>query len=162
MTSLPPEDRAHLEVAQGWIGLDTHTEANEELGKMAPESREHPDVLEVRWKIYASIQHWDDCLQISEALIKTAPERMSGWLTKSIALHGLNRIQDAFDTLSPVADKFSHIAIISYDLACYACRLGRVREATAWLQRAFKTGDASRLRAMALADPDLEPIRNEI
>ncbi len=162
MNPLPPEDLAHLKAAQGWIELGNHTEANEELGKIANQSQEHPEVLEARWKVYASVQQWDECVRVANTLINVAPERMSGWLSKSIALHGLNRIQEAFDTLSPVADKFSHVAIIPYDLACYACRLGRLQEAKQWLERSFKSGDADRLKAMAMEDPELEPIRKEI
>ncbi len=162
MKPLPPSDLVHLEAAQGWIELGNHTEANEELRKIAPESQGQPEVLEARWKIYASVQQWDECVGIADTLIKAAPERVSGWLAKSIALHGLNRIQEAFDTLFPVAEKFSHVAIIFYDLACYSCRLGKVPEAKQWLEKAFGSGDADRLKAMAREDPDLEAIRKEI
>ncbi len=159
MNPLPPEDMAHLEAARGWIGLGDHTEAGEELLKIAPELHDHPDVLEVRWKIYASVQKWDESVTIADTLITQAPDRVSGWLTKSIALHGLNRIQEAYEMLVPVVDKFPHVSLVPYDLACYACRLGKLDEAKQWLERAFQAGDASRLRSMALADPDLEPIR---
>ena len=45
---------------------------------------------------------------------------------------------------------------IRYNLACYACRLGRLKEAWEWLEDAFELSDANQVKLMALDDPDLE------
>ena len=50
---LEPPDSIHLKAAEGWLELGNQPEANEELEKIAPELRVHPDVLEIRWQIYA-------------------------------------------------------------------------------------------------------------
>lgn len=68
----------------------------------------------------------------------------------------------AWDTLLPVADQFPHVQAITYDLACYACQLGRLVEAQDWLARAFAGRDSERWKLMALEDPDLEPLWKEI
>jgi hypothetical protein len=99
---------------------------------------------------------------VADAIIGLAPDRASGWISKSITLHGLRRYQEAWDTLLPVADRFPHVPAIPYDLGCYACRLGRLAEARQWLARAFGGGDSKRLKLMALDDPDLEPLWREI
>ena len=52
---LQPPDSMHLTAAQGWLELGNHEEAFEELEKIDAPLRGHPDVLEVRWGIYASI-----------------------------------------------------------------------------------------------------------
>jgi hypothetical protein len=41
--SLTPPDSYHLEAAQGWLELGNHLEANEELEKISPALRIHPD-----------------------------------------------------------------------------------------------------------------------
>jgi hypothetical protein len=51
---LDPADHHHLQAAQGWLELGNHTEANEELERITPLNRAHPDVLQVRWRIYAA------------------------------------------------------------------------------------------------------------
>jgi hypothetical protein len=51
---LEPPDGFHLLAAHGWLELGNHAEANEELEKIAPELRARPDVLKVRWEIYAA------------------------------------------------------------------------------------------------------------
>jgi hypothetical protein len=41
-----PDDALHLSAAIGWLELGNHIEANEDLEKITPDFREHPDVLE--------------------------------------------------------------------------------------------------------------------
>jgi hypothetical protein len=50
---LDPPDSLHLRAAQGWLELGDHLEANSELDKITAFLRSHPDVLELRWQIYA-------------------------------------------------------------------------------------------------------------
>jgi hypothetical protein len=49
-----------------------------------------------------------------------------------------------------------------YNLACYACQLGNLKEARQWLEKAFAIGDSKQLKLMALDDPDLEPLWREV
>ena len=60
----------HLEAAQGWLELGNHEEANEELELIDAPLRSHPDVLEVRWGIYAKVKNWEACLDIGKAMVK--------------------------------------------------------------------------------------------
>jgi hypothetical protein len=48
MESLKPPDSHYLAAAQGWLELGNHFEANEELERITPAMRVHPDVLEIR------------------------------------------------------------------------------------------------------------------
>lgn len=64
MTKSVLPDTHHLAAAQGWLQLGNHVEANEELEQIAPSLRSHPDVLELRWQIYAKAEKWDACLDI--------------------------------------------------------------------------------------------------
>ena len=41
-------------------------------------------------------------------------------------------------------------SVIPYHLACYACQLGRLEQAQAWLVKAMATRDAAQIKAMAL------------
>ena len=75
MKPLQHPDTLHLQAAQGWLELGNHLEANEELEKVTASLRGHPDVLELRWQIYAHAKKWDACVDIATAITKLAPDR---------------------------------------------------------------------------------------
>ncbi|MHC1762938.1 MAG: hypothetical protein AB9869_01345 [Verrucomicrobiia bacterium] len=87
-------------------------------------------------------------LSVADAITKAAPERASGWIMKSLALRDLDRIKEAFDVLFPIVNDFPHVPAIAYDLACDACRLGRVEEGWGWLERACKADGRGRFEEM--------------
>ena len=101
MKPLQPPDTFHLQAAQGWIELGNHEEANEELELIDAPLRAHPDVLEVRWLIYQKVENWELCKDIGTALVKLVPERSTGWIQRSFALHEMKRTQEAYDELKP-------------------------------------------------------------
>jgi hypothetical protein len=59
-------------------------------------------------------------------------------------------------------DKFPTSATPRYNLACYECQLGRLREAKECLVKASKLGDATKMKLAALGDPDLQPLWEKI
>ena len=89
----------HLEAAQGWLELGNHEEANEELELIDAPLRSHPDVLEVRWGIYAKVMDWEACLHSGKAIVKLDSRRFTGWINRSFALHELKCTQEACDQL---------------------------------------------------------------
>ena len=161
--TLEPPDIHFLNAAQGWFELGDSKSASEELEHIAEPLHLHPDVLEVRWQILAKEQQWAACVDVATTFTRLAPNRAMGWIHRSYALHELNRTQEAWDTLLPVAGQFADDFLIRYNLACYACQLGRLAQAREWLQAAVKvSGEPARVKAMALADSDLEPLWVEI
>jgi tetratricopeptide (TPR) repeat protein len=157
MDSLSLPDLHHLRAAHGWLELGDHIEANEELENITPQKRVHPDVLEIRWQIYAKEKKWEACVDIAAAIIKLAPEEHHGWIHRSFALHELKRTEEAFDNLLPVADQFSDIWTIPYNLACYLAQLQRIEEARTWFKKAMAI-DEQTVKQTAIDDPDLEPL----
>lgn len=162
MKPLEPPDSHHLKAAIGWLELGNHIEANAELERITASVRAHPDVLELRWQIYARAEKWEACLDIGQALVKTDPKREHGWIHRSVALHRLKRTQDAYGQLEAAAQLFPQSWHVRYDLACYACQLRMHDHAWEWLTDAFELGDEKALKLMALEDRDLEPFWAEI
>jgi uncharacterized protein HemY len=152
----------HLQAADGWLDLGDASEANAELDKISDKLQAHPDVLEFRWNICSRTKDWEACLKLSRGIMQRAPERVSGWLNYSIALHELKMTQQAWDSLFSVAEKFPNEPTLAYNLACYAAQLGREWEAEQWLKQAFKVGEPRVFKPLALADPDLKPIWSKI
>lgn len=159
MKCLEPPDVHYLKAAEGWLELGNHLEAYEELKKIGVQQRFHPLVLLVRWEIYAKGKHWEFAHTIAQGLVALVPDEPRGWISRSFALHQMKRTQEAWYALLPAAEKFPQNPAVAYDLACYACQLGRFDEAKKWLEKAIKLGDANRVKRMALGDPDLEPLR---
>jgi tetratricopeptide (TPR) repeat protein len=157
MDMLPLPDLHHLRAASGWLGLGNFLEANEELEKIAPQLRAHPDVLEIRWQIYAKEKKWEACEDIAAAVVKLAPEKCNGWIHRSFALHELKRTDEAFENLLPAADQFPDVWTIPYNLACYCSQLQRLEEAQTWFKKAMAI-DEKTVKQAAMVDPDLNPL----
>ncbi len=159
---LPPPDSFHLSAALGWLGLGNPSEAATELDSISPEHEIRLDVLAVRWDVRARQGRWRECLEIADRLVEGWPCEPTGWIDRSFALHELKRTREAHDNLVSVAGRFEKIWTVPYNIACYACQLGNRNEAREWLRKAFTVVDRTRLLKTALADPDLEPMRQDI
>jgi predicted Zn-dependent protease len=155
---LGPPDVHYLRAAEGWLELGDHLEANEELKKISLQCRFHPQVLLVRWEIYARDGHWEFAHTIAHGLVALAPDEPVGWINRAFALHQMQRTVEAWHSLLPAARKFSNNPVVAYNLACYACQLGRLEEARQWFERALDIGDAAKIKTLASQDPDLKPL----
>jgi len=164
MSKLEPPDIFFFSAAVGWMELGNATEAWAELEKVSAENQNQPDVLEVRWMLLAQTQRWDDALEVTRALVQAAPNRSSSWLHHAYATRRASGggLQQAWDALLPAHEKFPHEATIAFNLSCYACQLQQLEEARSWFHRALKLGGKDKIKAMALGDPDLEPLWEEI
>ena len=162
MQPLEAPDIHHFNAASGWFELGNMVEAKAELEEISSANQSHPDVFELRWRICAGEKDWPQALEAGRELVKADPENASGWIHQSYSLHELKRTREAFDLLLPVVGKFSDISTIPYNLACYACQLGDFETARQWLARAIKIRGKEDIKKMALADPDLQPVWDEI
>jgi predicted Zn-dependent protease len=159
---LEPPDSHHLNAAQGWLELGNWREASTELERVAASLKEHPAVLEVRWSVCAAAEQWESAVEAACATTRLLPEMPYGWVHWAYALRRLKGIPEAREILMSVVEKFPKEPIIRYNLACYACQLGDLKAARQWLDQAIALGGRQNIRAMALKDPDLEPLRKEI
>jgi len=159
MKSLEQADRVHLNAAEGWFGLGDLVSASDELEKITPAFRAHPAVLLMRCKIYQAAKKWGYLIEISQTLIEQLPKLAEAWIHRSYALHELNQTREAFDLLLPAAKKFPKLPVIPYNLACYACQLGKLEDAMKQIEQAIDLGGKKNdIRLDALEDPDLEPL----
>ena len=164
MQKLEPPDIHYFFAAIGWLELGNLTESKAELAQISPAQQEHPDVLEVRWLVSAEQKHWEEGLQIAQALLRRAPKRSSGWLHQAYALRRVpdGGVQKAWEALLPASDKFPKELTIPFNLSCYACQLRQLDAARDWLKRAVAVGGKEKIKQMALKDSDLEPLWDEI
>ena len=162
MKPLPPPDSHHLAAAEGWLGLSNPTEARHELARIARPLRTHPEVMRVRYQLYASTKKWALAAKTAQALCRKFPEVPFGCIHLAYALHELKRTSEAYTILLPAVERFPDQYVVRYNLACYACQLGRLDEARRWLKRAIALAGSEEIKRTALADPDLQPLWTEI
>lgn len=158
-------DLLHLQAAVGWLELGNAGESLAELEQASAKSHSHPDVLETRWLVLARLHRWDEAVPVGHALCVAAPNRAVGRLHHAYALRRAKGggLQAAFNALSQAAPKFPDEPTVPYNLACYSCQMQReATETLAWLRQAIKIGGRKKIIAMAMQDPDLEPLRTEI
>ncbi|MDR3457158.1 MAG: tetratricopeptide repeat protein [Verrucomicrobiae bacterium] len=158
MQNLPHPHNRQLEAVEGWLGLGNWREAEAELANLDPRYRLHPFVLELRYKICEQSGQWDQAVAAAESLRAALPDNQWGHFYLAYALHELKRTQAAHDTLLPVLSQFPQHWLMRYNLACYACQLGRLDEAVIWLAKAVALAGKKEIRSLALADPDLKPL----
>ena len=166
MKPLSPADRTHLRAAEGWLDLGNHVEAIAELEKVAPANRAHPDVLQVRWRVYAKAGKWDACLDIATALTQMTPRRRFGWVHRAISLDRLQRPAEAKEVLLSAVGKLGSSSTVAFRLACVCARLGQLVEAKRWVKEAIDLagdkGALDRLRLRVLDEPALESFWRQI
>ena len=160
LAQLQHPDPMHLEAAAGWIQLGDYDSANDELEKIRTEWHTHPDVLDLRWLIYAHHEQGDACLDIASAIVKIASDRVWGWVHKAYALRRATGggIEKAKPVLLEAAKLFPDDDIIQYNLACYCAQLGQLDAAQEHLDKSYELGDAKQIKLMALDDDDLKPL----
>jgi predicted Zn-dependent protease len=159
---LGANDQRQLAAAEGWLELGNWQEANEELEQITPEMRAHPYVLRLRYGVYAAAEKWEMAAEVARGMSVILPDNSWGWIQWAYSLHELKRTKEARSVLISVADKFPDQDMISYNLACYCCQLGALKEAMQWLGKTIDLAGKKDIRLMALDDPDLEPLWNDI
>jgi tetratricopeptide (TPR) repeat protein len=162
MTRLGLPDVHFLLGAVGWLELGNHQEAALELDRVAPGLQGHPDVLEVRWRIFIAAKKPVAAQAIAQELIKLVPDQQGSWCKLAQSHYYQGHYQDAYDSLIQVLDRFPKDYEPPYDMACYACLLGHMDEARSYLRRAFTLNESKKVKLMALQDKDLEPLWEEI
>ena len=159
--SIEAPDSHFLNAAIGWLELGDHGEAKVELDRISFLTRYHPDVLLVRWKVFARFKNWTRSLDIARALVRIAPDKPTGWICLAYSLYNTRQATESWNQLVMAEKRFPGISAIPYFLACLACQLGKTTEATRWLSRWNEMVKESDAKDAARKDPRLKPIWHE-
>jgi len=162
--SLTPPDSHHLNAALGWLGLGNWKEADEELEQITQANRVHPDVLTVRLEVYVKAGKWDLAADVAKTLRDSRPKEPRYWISLAYATRRKQGggLKKAKEILLQAHRIFAREPTIAFNLACYECQLGDLKEAWKWLEIAFEVGNAQEWRLKALKDKDLEPLWGRI
>ena len=145
-----------LTEAIGYLELGMLQEAWDALEEIEAEQRHLPAVLQVRLEIYRRMEKYEGMATIAEHLTKVFPEDSQNWISLAYAQRRHLDLQTAEKTLLEAQKRFPEEATIPFNLACYACQLGRLHEAREKLAKAIEMEPA--FKKAALEDEDLKPI----
>jgi hypothetical protein len=174
MSKVPFPDAHCLRAAIGWVELGNVVEAEAELEQVASAYQKHPDILTVRWLMAGERKDWLAALDLARLILARTPKDDSGWIHQAYAMRrvygGKAGVFLAYRALLPGARQCPKSLLVNFNLACYAAQLSTVHgfseslaEAWKWFRKAAKAaGGAEKLKPLALAETDLEPLWGKI
>jgi tetratricopeptide (TPR) repeat protein len=118
------------------------------LEEIPAEQRHFPPVLQMRLEIYRRMGKHEGMATIEEHLTKALPEDSQNWISLAYAQRRYLDLQTAEKTLLEAQKGFPEEATIPFNLACYACQLGRLDEAREKLAKAITMEPAFKKAAM--------------
>jgi len=153
--------RRRVQYARGFIELGMLVEASRELGFIEGEARIGAEVMELQVDLHMTAKHWVLVVAMAAEFTDRYPVEEKGWISRAFALRELGRIEEAKAVLlqaEPLHGKTC--AVLHYNLACYHCLLGEMKQARDRLSWACKMEKTWKKEART--DADLKGIWNDI
>ena len=126
------------------------------LDEIAPEDKNRNEVLGARVVLYMAAKKWDMAAAIASHLVKVDPNNEAWWINLAYSLRRIEGVEKAEAILLRAQAIHPKVAMIAFNLACYASVTGRIEEAKTRLRHAIDLDKDIRL--LALDDEDLRPL----
>lgn len=126
------------------------------LEEIAPEDKNRNEVLRARVVLYIAAQKWDMAAAIASHLVKVEPENETWWINLAYSVRQIEGVEKAEAILLRAQALHPKVAMIAFNLACYASVTGRTEETKVRLRHAIKLD--KHIRRLALHDEDLRPL----
>ena len=123
--------------------------------KSHPRTRHRNEVLGARVILYMAAKKWDMAAAIASHLVKLEPENAAWWISLAYSIRRSESVEKAEAILLRAQAIHPKVAMIAFNLACYACVAGRMEEAKERLRHAIDLDKD--IRELALEDEDLQP-----
>ena len=125
------------------------------LEEIAPEDKTRNEVLGARVDIYVAAQ-WEMAAAVASHLVKVEPQNATWWINLAYALRRTESVEKAEAIMLRAEAIHPKVAMIAFNLACYASVAGRMEEAKERLQHAIDLDKD--VRRLAIDDEDLKPL----
>ncbi len=152
--------KVHWSRATGYFELQMWDNAKSEL-EMLPlflpwGKRKRAMLVE----IFQQQESWDEMLEVAHGLCMEFPQDPEWWIADAYATRRSKSIEKAREILLEALLHHYDNAMIRFNLACYACKLGSFGECLDFLKEAVKRDDQYKL--MAMEDEDLKEVREAL
>jgi predicted Zn-dependent protease len=145
----------HFERAQGWLLLENYAAAARALRLIPPAYRRRPEVEQFRAQLHLAAGEWRRAEPILRRLRQEDPSDPQHSVSLAFAVRRGKSIGAAEQILLEARERFPEVAVIWFNLACYAAQQGRLADARAWLHEAGQREEG--FRELAKTDSDLVP-----
>lgn len=153
-----PHAKTALREASGYLELVMPGDALETLENLPVELRCHPDVMGQRLELHMRLGNWEEAAGLAQGLTDCIEEEPQHWIWWAFATRRAESVEAAEEILEQALVHHPEVAIIHYNLACYAAVQGRGDDARRKLEQA--AGLDPGVRVLAETDPDLVPLRD--
>jgi Flp pilus assembly protein TadD len=126
------------------------------LEEIAPEDKHRNEVLGARVILYMATKKWDMAVAVASHLVKIEPKNEAWWISLAHSIRRSEGVEKAEAVLLRARAIHPKVAMIAFNLACYASVTGRMEEAKEQLRRAIDLDKD--MRKLALEDEDLKPL----
>ena len=106
------------------------------LEEIAPEDKNRKEVLGARVVLYMAAKKWNMAAAVANHLVKVEPENEAWWINFAYALRRTESVEKAEAILLRAQAIHPQVAIIAFNLACYASVTGRMGDAKERLRNA--------------------------
>ena len=154
--SLKSDWQKHVLASSGYLELGMFDDAAMVLEEIEPEDKTRTEVLGARVNLYMAAKKWDMAAAVASHLVKVDPENEAWWINLAYSVRRSEGIEQAEAILLRAQAIHPKIAIIAFNLACYASVTGRMEEAKQRLRLAIDLDKD--VRRLAIDDEDLRPL----
>ena len=102
--------------------------------EIAPEDKTRNEVLGARINLYMAAKKWNMAMAVASHLVKVEPENEVWWISLAYAVRRTESVENAEAILLRAQAIHPKVAMIAFNLACYASVTGRMQDAK---ERAF-------------------------
>lgn len=142
---------------RGYLGLGMIEEASAELEQVPPETGRETDVLVLRALVLQEQAKWPPLVEVAAELVRRQPMEPGWWVTWAYATRRCRSLAAAEAILLDGERTHPDVAVIQFNLGCYACQQGDLIEARRRVDRAIALDPS--FRDAAASDSDLAPLR---
>ena len=146
----------HLQRCDGFLDLGMREQARAELAAVPEKDRNATPFLRMMLRLQLEDGNWTTAAQLAETLAKKEPGDPSFPIQLAYATRRSSGIEAAEKILRDALTRFPKIALIHFNLACYACQTDRRDDALTCLAKAAALDPG--LLQTAMEDEDLRPI----
>jgi Flp pilus assembly protein TadD len=126
------------------------------LEEIAPEDKTRTEVLGARVVLYIAAKKWDMAAAVARHLVKVEPENEAWWINLAFSVRRSKSIEQAEAILLRARAIHPKVAMIEFNLACYASVIGRMEDTKERLRNAIEVDKD--IRGLAIDDEDLKPL----
>jgi len=132
------QQHEHYQAASGYLELQMHQDAWNELNKLDPAIQSLRPVLALKIVIYYQLRDWESMQATARKLVKLNPDDARWKVSEAFATLRLNGIEAGKEILEKANEIHPNEPLILYNLSCYESQLGNLESSKEYFKQAMQ------------------------